>query len=147
VAGVKYDHLSLGFDFVSSAPPTENNAYISLDSGEIYWTSELNPIEEEVPDDLETSDRYIPIPHKNDLDLGRNLALRFVAQALPGHYERVQAFFRHKGAYARFKQLLASDGTLDKWYTFEARAVETALREWCLENSIQLYENDSEPAA
>ena len=39
----------------------ENNAYISLDTGEIYWTSELNPVEEDVPDDLETSDRYLAI--------------------------------------------------------------------------------------
>jgi hypothetical protein len=36
--------------------------------------------EEDLPDDLETSDRYLAIPHKNDLDLGNNLALRFVEE-------------------------------------------------------------------
>jgi hypothetical protein len=41
-----------------------------MDTGAIYWISEPNPLEEEVPDDLETSDRHIAIPHKNDLDLG-----------------------------------------------------------------------------
>ena len=83
MAAVKYDGLETAFAFVSSAPPTENAAYISLDTGTIYWTSEFNPLDEEVPDDLETSDRYIAVPHKNDLDLGRNLALRFVTQELP----------------------------------------------------------------
>ena len=54
-------------------------------------------------DDLETSDRYIAIPHKNDLDLGRNLALRLVEQQLPAYYGRVVGHFRRKGAYTRFK--------------------------------------------
>ena len=108
MVAVRYDDLALAFDFVSGGPPMEHNAYISIDTGQIYWTSELTPAEEEVPDDLETSDRYIAIPHKNDLDLGRNLALRFVAQELPERYGRAEAFFRSKGAYARFKQLLES---------------------------------------
>jgi hypothetical protein len=73
VVAVKYEDLSAAFDFVSSAAPMEHQAYISIDTGTIYWISELNPLEEEVPEDLETSDRYIAIPHKNDLDLGRDL--------------------------------------------------------------------------
>jgi hypothetical protein len=80
---VKYDHLWLAFDFVSSGAPTEHCAYVSLDTGRIYWMSELNPIEDEdIPDDLETSDRYLEIPHKNDLDLGKRLALRFAEEQL-----------------------------------------------------------------
>ena len=139
---VKHDDLSPAFDFVGSAPPTENNAYISLDTGEIFWTSELNPVEEDVPDDLETSDRYIAVPHKNDLGLGRNLALRFVMQQLPERHEQVAGIFRRKGAYARFKQLLESEGMLGKWYEFEAESVERALKEWCAENGIQIREKD-----
>ena len=76
---VKYDDLSMAFDFVSFAAAMEHRAYVSLDTGAIYWISEMNPLEEdECPDDLETSDRYIEIPHKTELDLGNNLALRFV---------------------------------------------------------------------
>ena len=67
---VKYEDLSAAFDFVSFAAPMEHQAYISIDTGTIYWISELSPLEEEIPEDLETSDCYIAIPHKNDLDLG-----------------------------------------------------------------------------
>ena len=134
---VRYDDLLLAFDFVSGGPPMEHNAYISIDTGQIYWISDLYPTEEEVPDDIETSDRYIAIPHKNDLNLGRNLALRFVAQELPERHERARAFFRSRGAYARFKQLLESEGVLEKWYEFEAESVEQALRDWCAENNIE----------
>jgi hypothetical protein len=139
---VKYDDLSIAFDFFSSAPQAENNAYISLDTGAIYWTSESNPVEEEVPDDLETSDRYVAIPHKNDLDLGRNLVLRFVAQELPEHYNRVEGFFQRKGAYRRFKDLLESQAVPEKWYAFEAESTERALRDWCAENGIQIVKSN-----
>jgi len=83
MVAVEYEDLLLAFEFVSSSPPMENSAYVSLDTGQIYWVSSLNPIEDDAPDDLEESDRYIAIPHKNDLDLGQDLVFRFVAQELP----------------------------------------------------------------
>jgi hypothetical protein len=67
---VKHDDLSLAFDFVSYAVPTEHDAYVSLDTGKIYWTFDSSDALDEIPDDLETSDRYLAIPHRNELDLG-----------------------------------------------------------------------------
>ena len=124
----------------------EHHAYISIDTGTIYWISEANPLEEEIPDDLETSDRYIAIPHKNDLDLGSDLALRFAADELPGLYNRIEGFFRHRGAYARFKELLASEGCLEKWYAFETESTEQALKKWCVENGINVVGNEQRSA-
>ena len=150
MVAVKFDDLSFAFDFVGSAPPSENNAYISLDTGQIYCTSELDPLDDEVPDDLETSDRYLLLPHKTELDLGKGLALRFTGSELPHCYERVVAFFGHKGAYARFKDLLDSQGALEQWYKYEAGAIERALRDWCAENDIRLIggnENSARGAA
>ena len=145
---VKYDDLSLAFDFVSFAGPMEHRAFVSLDTGAIYWISETNPIEEDkLPDDLETSERYIAIPHKNELDLGNNLALRFAAERLPHRYADVQAFFRRRGAYARFKDLLAAEGCLEEWYAFEAESTERALREWCKANDIHLAANGGQQSA
>ena len=145
---VKYDDLSLAFEFVSFARPMENRAYVSLDTGAIYWISETNPIEEdEPPDDLETSDRYIEIPHKNELDLGNDLALRFVDERLPDRYTEVVSFFRRRGAYARFKDLLVAEGRLEEWYAFEAESTERALREWCRANEIHLAESGGPQSA
>jgi hypothetical protein len=147
VIAIKYDDLWLAFDFVSSAPPMENNAYIAVDTGVIYWRSEVNPVEKDVPDDLETSDRYITIPHKNDLDLGRSLALRFAAQEIPDRYEQAKDFFRREGAYGRFKQLLEIENVLEKRYKYEAECGQRALREWCAENGIEICQNDGDPSA
>jgi len=147
VVAVKFDELSHAFDFVGSAPPGENNAYISLDTGQIHWTSELGSLDEEVPDDLETSDRYLVVPHKTDLDLGRRLALRFAGSELPDCHDQVLAFFRRKGAYARFKELLESKGALERWYRYEAESIEKALKDWCVENGIRIIERDEDSAA
>jgi len=148
VVTIKYDDLSAAFDFVSFAAPMEHRAYVSLDTGAIYWISETNPIDEEdLPDDLDASDRYIAIPDKNELDLGNNLALRFVEEQLPDRYADVEDFFRRRGAYARFKELLAAEKCLEKWYAFEAESTERALRHWCKANEIQLAENDSQESA
>ena len=144
---VKFDDLSLAFHFASAGMPMEHNAYISLDTGQIYCVSHFYPTDEKVPDDLETSDRYIALPHKNNLGLGRSLALRFAQQELPDQYDQVEAIFRRKGAYARFKDLLASAGCLEQWYKFEEKSMDDALREWCAENDIQIIEARGESPA
>lgn len=97
-------------------------------------------VDEDVPDDIKTSDRYIMIPHKNDFDLGRRLAPAFVDQELAGDYDTIARFFRKKGAYGRFKDFLHGRNLLDRWYEFEARATERTLRDWCAESDIMLAE-------
>ena len=141
MVAVKFDDLSSAFDFVSYAAPMEHQAYISLDTGKIYWISDaIDTIEEEIPEDLEDSDRYLAIPHKHELDLGSSLALRFAAQQLPAHYGQVEGFFRRRGAYARFKNLLEREGALELWYAFEADSAEKALRQWCAENGLEILD-------
>jgi hypothetical protein len=90
---------------------------------------------------VETSDRYIEIPHKNELDLGNSLALRFAEKRLPDRYADVVTFFRRRGAYARFKELLAAEGCLQEWHAFEAESTERALREWCKVQEIHWVES------
>jgi hypothetical protein len=141
MVAVKYDDLSMALDFVSYVAPMQHNAYVCLDTGKVYWTSDFSDtFDGELPDDFETSDRYLAIPHKNDLDLGRDLVLRFVEQQLPARFDQVEGYFRRKGAYARFKDLLEREGFLELWYAFEADSTKSALRQWCAENGIQILE-------
>jgi hypothetical protein len=56
--------------------------------------------------DLETSDHYIAVPHKNDLGLGWRLALAFVDEELSDEYDTVAAFFGGEGLHGRFKAFL-----------------------------------------
>ena len=141
MVAVKFDDISLAFDFVSSGAPMEHSAFISLDTGQIYWKSEFDSMDDEGPEDPAASARCIPIPHKNDLNLGRELAFRFAHEYLPTRYEDVRACFRGRGAYSQFKKLLREQGVLDQWYTYEAAAMEMAIREWCNDNGIQIVKD------
>jgi hypothetical protein len=138
MVSVKLSDLIYGFDFASAAGPFESRAFVDLDTGVVHCKAEDMGIDEDLPDDLETSERYIAIPHKNDFDLGRALALAFVEETLPDDYDTAVGYFRSRGAYSRFKGLLDARGVTAQWYDFESKAVESALRQWCEENDIQV---------
>ncbi len=137
---INFTELRNAFDFVSSGSPSEQYAYICLESGAIYWVSDYIELDEEVPDDITTSNRYISVPHKNDLKLGQSMALSFIKRTLPDDYNTVASFFRKRGAYRRFKELLQAQALLEKWLIFEAEACEQALVDWCQEQNIQLID-------
>jgi hypothetical protein len=137
---IDFTALRDAYEFANIGGFGENMAYLSLDTGKIHLVSDLLDMEdeEEVPDDVEISDRYLAIPHKNELDLGRELVLRFTALDLPGDLDTVEDMFRRKGAYQNFKYLLGERDVLQKWYDFEARETEEALREWCEDYGIKV---------
>lgn len=135
---VKLTELVAAFDWVSAAGPFENAAYVNRETGAIHWSSSMNELDEELPDDIEDGTRYLAVPHKNELGLGRDLALRFVEENVPNSYELASSYFRKRGAYGRFKDLLERQGCIESWYQYEAEAVEQALREWCRENGLQV---------
>ncbi len=135
---VKFAEIRDAFDFVSFGQLGEHEAYLCVKTGAIYWRSEYCDDEEPLPEDIEDSSRYIAIPHKNDLDLGKALVLRFAEKHLPESYDTVQAIFSRSGAYARFKDLLDSRGVLQQWYGYEEAAIEEALRRWCEDNDIEI---------
>lgn len=138
MATVQFSELLNAFQMASFGGEEDVEVYVCVETGAIYCVSESLELDEDVPDDIETSERYIPLPSKSDLDLGKSLALSFVDQELPLDQNAAAEFFRRKGAYGRFKDLLESRGCLEKWYAFEAAATEKALRQWCAENNLQL---------
>ena len=98
--------LEGAFFYVNDTGEGENVAYLCLTTGKYHFYSEVYDEEEALPDDLEDSDDYIAVPHKNDLDLGKRLVLTFVGQALPNDLDEVDRMFRSRGAYRRFRDLL-----------------------------------------
>lgn len=140
-APVKLSELVDAFEFVSFSELDEHQAFICKRTGRIIFVSEGVELDEdmEFPDDPELVD-YLPVPHRRDLNLGRRLALSFVAEELPGSLDKAREIFSRKGAFNRFKQLLHATGTLDNWYSFEARATETALEDWCAEVGVTLID-------
>jgi hypothetical protein len=133
---IKFRDIEDAFFFVSMGEMYMNSAILCIETGEIFYISDFGD-SDELPEDIDDdNDKYIEIPHKNELDLGKPLVLEFSAMYLPDNLEKVNSFFHKKGAYSRFKNLLESKGLLDKWYAFEKAEQENALMEWIKENNI-----------
>jgi len=142
---VKWDDMLSALEFVSMGRPYEHVAVLCMKTGEFLWHSEVGDNFDEWPDDVDDEEKYISIPHKLDLDLGKGLAFAFTREFLPADFDDVQRLFSRRGAYAKFKDLLHRRNTIDRWYEFEARATEKALRGWCDFNDIEIVDDTKSP--
>jgi hypothetical protein len=66
---ISFDSIENAFLYVSMDQQFMNNAYLCKETGQIFYTSEIGD-SDELPDDIDDSDKYIEIPHKNELELG-----------------------------------------------------------------------------
>ena len=132
-----FDEIQDAFLFVSSDEYGMNRALLCLDNGEIYYHSENGDFDE-LDEDKFDCDHFIEIPRKNDLDRGERLVFDFAEQHLADELDNVQQIFSHRGAYRRFKDFLERKDLLQSWYDFANQREEEALREWALDNKIEL---------
>lgn len=127
---VKYSELEMAMDLVSEGSLVDACAYISRESGKIYWESDEVDAEEELPEDVSDPELYAEVPDKRDLDLGKPLVLKFAERFMPDRYDEIEQIFRRRGAYSRYKELLFKSGKLEEWYEFEKSAIRKELTEW-----------------
>lgn len=136
-APVKYDDLLAAYEWISSSPG-DGEAFVSRITGNVHWSSSTLELDDELPEDIEDGSVYVVVPNKYDLHLGKDLALTFAEEQLADSYQTVADFFRQRGAYGRFKDLLERKGCLNAWYDYEAKATELALREWAAEEVLSI---------
>jgi hypothetical protein len=138
---VSFQEILTAFEFVGSSDLGMNEAILCRRTGKIYWRSEFSGLDElndEPPDDVEDDEKYIAIPDKRELGLGKPLALDFAREFLPNDFDEVRSIFSKRGAYPKFRALLTRRDALERWHAFESKATEQALREWCELNSIEV---------
>jgi len=134
---MKFDDIMDAYEFVSFDYPFMNRAFISKETKKVYYYSEMGDFEA-LPDDIEDGSIYLVIPHKIDLNLGKQLVLQFAEEFLPDEFELIASIFSNSGAYASYKILLENKGMLQKWYDYENAKAEEALKNWCKENDLDI---------
>jgi hypothetical protein len=139
---VDWRELQRAFEFVSAEGPYEHDAVLCRKTGKLLWLSDVEEDIEAWPDDADDKEKYLPIPNRKELDLGKPLVIEFARQFLPDEFNEVRRMFDKRGAYARFRDLLQRKKALDRWYDFEAKATDAALREWCEINGITIEISD-----
>jgi hypothetical protein len=130
--------LEAALDWSSAGGPFENQAFIGRLTGSVHLHSPYGDFGEKLPEDIEDGTRYVAMPHKNDLDLGRNLAFEFVSSKAPQLEAQVHSVFRRKGAYGKFKTILERAHLLEQWYEFEGAATKAALLRWAKDNGFEV---------
>jgi hypothetical protein len=136
-----FHELSLAFEFVDS--DGSHDAFVCRRTGKVYWRSdlsELDELEDELPEGAEDDPNYVAIPRKQSLGLGKALALDYAEQFLPEDFDEVRNMFGRRGAYRNFRALLIKREMLERWHDFESQATDRALREWCKVNEIELID-------
>ena len=135
---IKFDDIMEAFFFVNIGGFANHSAVLDNSTEKIYCHSEDSEINE-IPEGLLDSEDAIEIPQKNVLGLGTQLVFNFVGDKIPENYEKVQDIFNSRGAYSRFKNFLESKKLLEEWYKYESESEETAIREWCKDNGIEIH--------
>jgi hypothetical protein len=127
------------FEFVSfEGGVGEHQAVLCRETGKIYLRSDFADMDDETPDDIDDAEKYLEIPNRRQLDLGKPLIMDFVREFLPNDFDEVRHIFSKRGAYQKFRALLSRRHAVDRWYDYESKATERALREWCELKSITI---------
>ena len=122
-----------------SDPGTTDEAWVSLDSGTVHVRSDL--VDEAlapVPADIDSADRYVPVPRMSALARGLEVVFDFVGAAMPDDEARVRQLFKRAGGYRVFGELVAERGLTDRWHDFREAQTRAALAGWCEENGLTL---------
>jgi hypothetical protein len=122
------DDLHLAVEHVTVGGSYGAAAYVDLHTGAILWAGD--GMEEPLPDDIDNEERYLPVPSRKELGLGRNDALAFTEQHAPQLLERAEYIFSAAGAFDRFKHLMRERDLLDAWYAYQDKRLWEELEAW-----------------
>jgi hypothetical protein len=126
---------------------TDSEAFVCRRTGRIYWIADDGSLEPgEFPEDIEDQNKYVPVPDKYELDIGVRLVLDFTKIHSPDQYEQVRSIFRRRGAYGRFKALLAERNLIERWYDFSEEQTLAVLKEWCASEGFTAKPRDHSSA-
>jgi len=135
-----YSDLEAAFYYVGDAPYGTNRAVYDKSADRFLYASAMTG-ESEITEDLAWPHCY-EVPHKNTLDLGRDLVFRFIEERLPAETATMHRIFQRAGAYGRFKEFLEDRRQLQAWYDFEAAARRRAIEQWCRDNGLDIIDDE-----
>lgn len=138
-----FEKLLEAFEHTSFGGPDMVEAWLNRETGDVLLiglADEIDPVPEDFYD---REDKFLCLPDKRALDLGKPLALDFANQFLPQQAEQVDDIFHRRGAYSNFKNLLEQHDKLQQWYDVENQQQRQALREWCEQEGLSLIEPES----
>jgi hypothetical protein len=134
---VQRDQLVLAVEHVTGGEAIGASAFIDHSTGAILFGGA--DLDVSLPVDVYEDERYIPVPTKKELGLGREMALSFSHQHAPHLLESVEHIFATAGAFGRFKHLMHEHGLLKDWYAYQEDRLSSAVQEWAEQHGLGLF--------
>ncbi len=126
-----FDTIFSAFEELLLGEPYSVSVLMHSETGQSYFVYDDDDMNEDNPEDLFENEIYFSLPDPSDLCHGRELAFRFASAEVRDHADKIYEIFERRGAFGRFKALLADIGKLQDWYDFEQKVQREELREWC----------------
>ena len=116
-------------------------AWLDRETGTLITYSGDGIFDDELPDDIDDNPRYVPLPTRRDLDLGRELALDFMREHSPDEWKWALDTLRRRGGWHRFKDHLEEIGLIKTWYDYQERRTNEALKAWCEKQGVEVEDS------
>ena len=95
---VSIGDITDAFEFANTSGTTaEFFAYVCKRTGKIHYQTDFADtaeIDDELPDDIDDEEKYVALPDKRELGLGKPLVLNFARQFLPDDFDDVRYFLQ-----------------------------------------------------
>ncbi|QNA90216.1 hypothetical protein G4G28_20030 [Massilia sp. Dwa41.01b] len=121
-----------------SEPGTTDAAWVSLDTGQVHVRSALVETQAPLPGNIDSSERYVPVPHMRTLALGLELVFDFADAAMEDDADRVREMFRRPDGYRDFSTLVEERGLEERWHDFREAQTRAVLAAWCAQHGLEL---------
>jgi hypothetical protein len=133
---VQRDQLILAVEHVTGGGAIGASAFIDGRTGAVLFGGA--DLEVSLPVDVYEDERYVPVPTKKELGLGRGMALTFSEQHAPHLLDSAEHIFATAGAFERFNRLMHEHGLLKDWYAYQEDRLSIAVQEWAEQHGLGL---------
>lgn len=133
---IDLDELMYAIELLGFGGPNDAEGYLCRQTGAIFLDLGDMAEGDDMPPDVTDDSKYLPLHSVPGLGTGAELALSFTDRFLPSSLSEVREYFRHRGAYARFKRTLEEAALLDEWFKYEEDAKRSAVRAWLRDEGV-----------
>ena len=137
---VRVDFEELRFAFEDAS--YEHRYFLDTETGEVILVSEYDDDEEstqrlEAIDEAEPG-RYLQVPRAESRDGYEDMQEFIDTVSDKGLQQLLQVAIRGKGAFRRFKDVLARDpAEQQRWFAFQMERLNTRVREWLADEGVR----------
>lgn len=137
---IRFQDLFNAFEFVSYVDIAENAVFVDIKTEKIhYFMKMMGNYQQHYIDQLDH--RYcFRVPHNNELNLGKVLALQFCQEKKIQLQQHLLEISDEEKFHSELDRVLQALSMNDEWCNYKRAAQQNALKQWCQGKTIAISE-------